>query len=93
MGTPFSLSLAERDGSDDPWEKDGEKNYGETDGNERAILLNPNQTADQLHSTRLHEYVHAILHCAGLSSQLKEDLEESIAVAIEHGLAPLIKFR
>ena len=93
LGTPFRQVFSSTDAEGKPWETPDNKSYGETDGNERMIRYNPNQTADQLHSTRVHELCHAILHCAGLAELLDEKVEEAIVVALEHGIAPLMRFK
>jgi hypothetical protein len=40
--------------------------------------------------TLLHEVCHAILYFSGASEGLTETKEESIVLALEHGLAPII---
>jgi len=67
--------------------------HGETVVVERRIYLNPtvNKTPDDMASTFLHEVIHAILGVSGQDSLIKEDHEEGLVTALEHGLYPLIK--
>lgn len=92
-GHEFKLVFTDSDADGEPWPTVySERVFAETDGHDKIIRFNPAVPDDQLHATRIHEYVHATLHASGLSELLDEKLEEAIAVAIEHGFGPLIKF-
>lgn len=65
--------------------------YGETHGVDKTITLNGSPKKKRhLHSTLYHEYIHAILHCTGLSQMLSEELEEALVVAMEENTFHLI---
>lgn len=68
----------------------GEHTMGETDGYNRTIKINPNQSEEQLHSTLFHEALHAILHVSGLTALLTTGLEEGIVMALEAALSDKI---
>lgn len=93
LGYPFSLTVSPTDTAGEPWKKGDDKEFGETDIHNHKIALNPDQSADQLQSTRLHECIHAILQISGLNNMMDDKLEEAIVQAIEHGLAPLVRFK
>jgi hypothetical protein len=93
MGYRFSLCLSPVDTQGAVWKTGDEIEFGETDIYEHKIHFNPKQSAVQMHSTRLHEYIHAILQVSGVNELLDEKSEEAVVKAIEHGLAPLIKFK
>jgi len=44
-------------------------------------------------ATLFHELVHAVLSITGHTETLGEKAEEAIVRALEHGLAPLVRFR
>jgi Zn-dependent peptidase ImmA (M78 family) len=93
LGYDFALAISNVDTAGVPWKTGDDKEYGDTDIFDHKIHLNADQSPKQMHMTRLHEYVHAILQVSGINSLLDEKTEEAIAQAIEHGLAPLIRFK
>jgi hypothetical protein len=93
LGHRFALTVSPTDTAGEPWKKGSDKEFGETAIYEYKIALNDSQTPEQLNSTRLHEYLHAILHVSGLNNMVDDKLEEAIVQAIEHGLAPLVRFK
>jgi len=65
--------------------------HGETHGFQKKILIRDSLTGDDLVSTLLHEYMHAILHVSGWTYALDEKHEEGVVSALESGLYPIIK--
>lgn len=64
--------------------------YGETDLNKRQIAISSAITDDDVYEdTLLHEIIHAVLGVTGQSERLEENVEESLVVALEHGLSRL----
>lgn len=67
--------------------------WGETDTEARWIKINSTKPKKTHASTFLHEIVHGILGASGLTYLLDDKLEESICVAVEHGLSSLMEFK
>lgn len=86
LGVPFTVIRSTKKMPD-------EKDHGETVVLDRRIYLNPtvNKTPDEMASTLLHEVIHAILGISGQDQLFKEDQEEGVVTALEHGLYPLIQ--
>lgn len=86
MGTEFTVKYAKLSGGD----------MGETKGNARIITIDPKLRGEELKSTTIHEIIHAILHVTGQAEILAsygEHVEESLVVALEHGLTPMIELK
>lgn len=75
--------------------EDKEEVYGDTDKGKKRIRidLNNNKKPTDLRSTLLHECLHAILAQSGIDNLLTDEVEETIVVAIEHGLDSLVEFK
>jgi len=68
-----------------------ENTYGETYGIEKVIKLsNSKDKSEYTWQTLYHEYLHAILHCTGMSQLLSEEQEEALVVAIEENTFHLV---
>lgn len=86
-GVPFKIVYKDRIKSDSE-----ELVYGQTFGHERRIEVarSAHDTEEQVRSTLLHECLHAILHVTGQSEGLSDNQEESLVVALENALGPVI---
>ena len=57
------------------------------------IRINQDQSEEKKHEALFHETVHAVWHLSGWSHAMKDEEEEGLTRAIEHGLWPLVKWR
>lgn len=66
---------------------------GETCVNSRTMRISKaeNETPEKVMRTLCHEYLHALLHVTGQTEFLDEKREESLVVALEHGIEGLFK--
>jgi len=71
----------------------GKKTWGETNSEKRWIKINKNFPENTYRDTLLHEVIHAVIGVAGLSNLLDHNLEESLAIALENGLAELVELK
>jgi len=83
MGVPFVVLYVKK--------VDSEDSHGETDGINRTIKLKLEDKTTMLY-TMIHEYTHAVLHVTGQTERLTEEHEESIVVALEHGMFNMCNF-
>jgi Zn-dependent peptidase ImmA (M78 family) len=70
-------------------QESGQVVHGYFDASEHMIALRSDKS-EVMRDTLLHEILHAILHYSG-HSHLVGSGEEGLVVAIENGLAPLLK--
>ena len=68
LGQVFTVELVKDLG------EDGE-HFGETQGDDRKILINKEQSLISAHRTLYHECIHAALHITGLNQLLSDKLE------------------
>ncbi len=70
----------------------GEIVYGMYHQRDRIIeiAINPQQSQETLLATLLHECIHGVLYLSGHSEGLDGEKEESIVIALEHGLMGVI---
>jgi len=87
LGTKFRIEYPEI------IQDESEQVCGSMTGDERLIKisLKENPTELQLHSSLVHEIVHACLYVSGLSQVLDDKLEEAVVVALEHGIGPIFR--
>lgn len=62
---------------------------GEADPLNRTIKIKYGLKDEVFESTLLHEILHVILAITGQSERLKHDQEESLVLALEHGLTSI----
>lgn len=72
---------------------DGSELLGLMTGHQRSIKLSSNLTDANRDEVLLHEIIHAVLYISGVSNLLKDNIEESIVVALEHGLNGIYKLK
>jgi len=89
MGIPFKFEYVDKISSE------GEHLAGITHPSDRKIQVSTkdNESAELRESTALHEIIHGILYVTGQSELLTSEQEESIVVAIEHGLHGIVDFK
>lgn len=86
LGIRFRVELNDDldDGeADDP---ELEPTWGDTVGYLRRIRISSQQDTRRQWTTLLHEYIHAVLYVNGVSSSLKEEVEEIIVQSLEHAI-------
>lgn len=69
------------------------EDYGQCDGAERLIKLRRNMSDEHKASVLLHEVIHAVLYASGHSARMSDEEEESLVLALEHGLAALYQLK
>lgn len=86
-GVPFTVAYKDRIKAESD-----ELVYGQTMGHQRLIEINKSahDTEEQLRSTLFHECLHAILHVTGQSEGLSDTQEESLVIALENAIGPII---
>jgi hypothetical protein len=67
--------------------------FGVTFYDERDIYLSINQSKEEMERTLFHEICHMLLFLSGHSYKLKEDDEEALIRAFEHGFLQMYKRR
>ncbi len=86
MGVPFRIM----------WDYvfDNPEDMGDTDGHNRVIrIASHDGRREELASTVLHEFMHAVLYVSGLEDTIdgyRKDLDETTVRVMEHGLFPLL---
>lgn len=80
LGIPFKIVYPK---------KMGDGVMGEADPLNRIIKVKYGLGDEIFESTLLHEILHCILAMTGQSELLKHDHEESLVLAIEHGLGAI----
>lgn len=86
MGIPFKITYPVKVDKKD-------KHVGESDGVGRTIKIKKGLADEVKTSTILHEIIHSILYVTGQSERLTDEQEESLVLALEHGLHPLYELR
>lgn len=67
--------------------------FGVTYFDTKRIYISLEQPRDEMERTLFHEFCHMVLFLSGHSFNMKEDDEEAVVRALEHGLYPLYKRR
>jgi len=70
-----------------------DEKHGQFDTDKGEIHIDSKVPPNQLHTTFLHEVLHAALHTGGVSYAMSSDLEEAVVRCLEHALAPLVRFK
>jgi hypothetical protein len=86
LGVRFRVEMHEDldDGAaDDP---ELEPTWGDTVGYLRRIRISSKQDTRRQWTTLLHEYLHAVLYINGVSSTIRDDVEEIIVQSMEHAI-------
>ena len=66
---------------------EGEKVFGVCDFENRLILLERDQTDEELRETFLHEYIHALVHVSGIHSEdVPSWIEHVLITAMENDM-------
>ena len=72
---------------------DGIELSGLMEGEQKTIKLSSSLNESSIEYVLLHEVVHAVFYVSGASNLLDDKVEESLTVALEHGLGCLYKLR
>lgn len=71
-------------------DESGQELFGLFDHDKMIIYVSKSKDHN-IHSTFLHEILHAILFISGHNETLEHEQEEAIIRAIEHGLYPILE--
>ncbi len=87
MGIPHQFTWTREE-----MREDSKTDMGETREESRTINVNSEQhlSSTGIEGTVLHEIMHAVLDVSGHSSALDDKTEESLVLALENGLHPII---